>query len=49
MDDISRLLEGFNPDGDDIDRRLLYDVTGLRIDPDEFKDESSSMARRVIF
>ena len=34
-------LEGFSPETDLVDRRLLYDVTGIRIIEDEFMDTSS--------
>ena len=34
-------IEGFSPETDRIDRRLLYDVTGIRIIEDEFMDTSS--------
>ena len=35
------LLEGFNPEGDPSDRRLLYEVAGLRLNEDEFCDQDS--------
>ena len=42
---IDQLLEGFEPFGDSayntLDRRLLYEVTGLELFENEFKDEDS--------
>ena len=38
----SRTLANFNPDTDIIDRKILYEITGRKKDPDEkFSDESS--------
>ena len=36
------MLKGFDPVGDQLDRRLLYEVTGLELIEDEFKGEDSS-------
>lgn len=43
---IEKLMDEFEPEGDTaldkLDRRLLYEVTGLRLVEDEFKDQNSS-------
>ena len=43
---IDSLLEGFEPFGDaasnELDRRLLFKVTGLELFKDEFKGDDSS-------
>ena len=36
------MLKGFDPVRDALDRRLLYEVTGLELVEDEFKGEDSS-------
>ena len=36
------MLDGFSPKLSEVDRRLLYEVTGLRLYADEFRDEESS-------
>jgi len=36
------ILEGFDPENDKMDRRILYEVTGLSLIKDEFLDEDSS-------
>ena len=36
------VLSGFDPEKDERDRRLLYEVTGLRLDNDDFRDQTSS-------
>ena len=36
------MLVGFDPEQHEIDRRLFYEVTGLQIYQDEFRDEDSS-------
>ena len=33
-----KLVEGFDPDGNKTDRRLLYEITGLRMRQDEVTD-----------
>ena len=33
------LLDGFDPANDEDDRRLLYEVTGLRLEDSEFRDD----------
>ena len=40
--DMDAMLDGFDPEGDVMDRRLLYEVTGLRMYKNEFRDEGSS-------
>ena len=35
-------VEGFSPETDLVDRRLLYDVTGIHIIENEFMDTSSA-------
>ena len=43
---IEKLLEGYEPFGDTtsnkVDRRLLFEVTGLQLFENEFKDDTSS-------
>ena len=39
---ISKVLIGFDPDINPIDRRILYEVTRMRLHEDEFHDQSSS-------
>ena len=36
------MLEGFDPVNDPMDRRVLFEVTGIRLYKDEFKDHDSS-------
>jgi len=36
------ILDGFNPEDDPIDRRLLFEVTGLRLFAEEFQETGSS-------
>ena len=35
------IMEGFDPDNNEQDRRMLYEVTGMRLNRDEFLDEDS--------
>ncbi len=39
---IEMLLKNFEPETDLLDRRILYEVTRMRLNEDEFKDEDSS-------
>ncbi len=41
-DIIELLLDGFDPEKSRIDRHILYEVTGLRMIDDEFRDDDSS-------
>ena len=41
-DQDSKLLDGFDPLENDQDRRILYEVTGLRLFENEFRDFDSS-------
>ena len=36
------LLDGFDPSRIETDRRILYEVTGMRLNRDEFRAEGSS-------
>ena len=36
------MLEGFDPVNNVVDRRLLFEVTGMRLHSDEFQDGESS-------
>ena len=36
------MLSGFDPVSDQMDRRVLFEVTGIRLYKDEFKDQESS-------
>ena len=36
------VLTGFDPVSDQMDRRVLFEVTGIRLYKDEFKDQGSS-------
>ena len=35
---IESLFDGFDPMGDSWDRRLLFEVTGIRIDESDYRD-----------
>ena len=37
-----KVLEGFDPINNQLDRRMLFEVTGMRLHSDEFNDNSSS-------
>ena len=37
-----KILDGFDPENDKMDRRILYEVTGLLLNKDEFFDDDSS-------
>ena len=39
---IEEVLEGFDPVNDHVDRRMLFEVTGIRLYKDEFNDRNSS-------
>ncbi len=39
---IEKLLNNFEPETDPLDRRLLYEVTKMRLNEDEFRGEDSS-------
>ena len=41
-DDTAKVLEGFDPLNNEIDRRMLFEVTGMRLRNNEFLDDSSS-------
>jgi len=36
------LLDGFDPKNDENDRRILFEVTGMRLFNEEFRDDSTS-------
>ncbi len=36
------LLKNFEPENDTLDRRILYEITRVRLNEDEFKDADSS-------
>ena len=38
----TKVLEGFDPVNNVVDRRLLFEVTGMRLHSDEFQDGESS-------
>ena len=38
----TKLLDGFDPANNQHDRLILYEVTGMRLRRDEFRDQSSS-------
>ena len=40
--EFKKLWRYFEPDEDKWDRRLLYDVTGIRLDQNEFRDSDTS-------
>ncbi len=44
VDSSELLVDGFDPEHSQTDRRILYEVTGLRLIDDEFMDEDSSDA-----
>ena len=33
-------MDGFDPEHNDWDRRLLYEITGIQLNPGEFRDIS---------
>ena len=39
---LSDLLEGFDPENNTADRRILFEITGQRFYQDEFNDDQSS-------
>ena len=39
---IDKVMDGFNPSNDIIDRRLYYEVTGSNLYPGEFFDDEGS-------
>ncbi len=39
---IEKLLNNFEPETDPLDRRIFYEVTRMRLNEDEFRDEDSS-------
>ena len=39
---IETLLKKFEPETDPLDRRILYEITRMRLHEDEFRDEDSS-------
>ena len=38
------LLRSFDPDSQEADRRLIYEITGLRLNADEFAGQDSSFS-----
>ena len=36
------LSKGFDPENDPLDRRLLYEVTGMRLDEQDYRGEDTS-------
>ncbi len=44
VDFVELLVDGFDPEHSQTDRRILYEVTGLHMIDDEFIDEDSSDA-----
>mmetsp|Transcript_20708 Transcript_20708/g.27953 ORF Transcript_20708/g.27953 Transcript_20708/m.27953 type:complete len:94 (+) Transcript_20708:1503-1784(+) len=40
--DIETVLAGFDPGSNEIDRRILFEATRLKLFKDEFEDENSS-------
>lgn len=36
-----QLIVGFDPENSAIDRRILFEITGIRHSPDDFQDSSS--------
>lgn len=40
--EFKKLYQGFSPDNSTWDRRMLYEVTGKRINPNEFKESDTS-------
>ena len=39
---VAKVLDGFDPANNELDRRILYEVTGMRLRSSEFRDEDSS-------
>ena len=39
---VEKVLNGFDPASNDQDRRILFDVTGMRLDKDDFSGEVGS-------
>jgi len=38
----AKVLDGFDPINNEVDRRMLFEVTGMRLRNSEFQDDSSS-------
>ena len=41
-DATKKVLEGFDPLNNEMDRRMMFEVTGMRLRNNEFQDDSSS-------
>jgi len=41
------MLESFKPEHDSKDRRLLYQVTGLKLDESEFAEEDTTSEEEI--
>ena len=39
---LEKILDGFDPNTNEQDRRILYEVTGMQIDINDFKGEEST-------
>ena len=39
---VAKVLDGFDPAGNMQDRRMLYEVTGMRLDREDFQNEAHS-------
>ena len=38
---IEQLVKDFDPESNETDRRIYYEVTGIKLDENDFKDEDS--------
>ena len=43
------LLDGFDPEKNESDRRILYEVVGMRLDHMEFRDEDTIRENQLCF
>ena len=39
---IAKVLDGFDPQNSESDRRIIYETLGMRLDRNEFRDDDSS-------
>ena len=39
---VEQLIQGFDPEGDSWDRRILYEVTGIKLDENDYTDDEEN-------
>lgn len=47
--DFAMVLHGFNPEQIDIDRRILFELTGIRLNQAEFSEDDAHLASQISF